>query len=242
MPVRPGGWRYHTTVPPRTDAAMPSSHTPAPRCQWFCVFARALDPRSGRRLAALFLGLILAHGRQTLSHWIQAAGLSGQYRRCYATGAAVGHRTERAATRLLLELLKPLVTAAPRRVLGLDDTPAERYRPKVQGVGVHHNPTPGPAGGPFVCGHVWVVLGLLVAHPLGGSRGLALVGPAVHPPEEPRDHRSEARPAFATTLEMAVELVRWAHGWLTLWAKAVWVVAGGRMPRPRCSSPCGRSG
>ena len=38
---------------------------------------------------------------------------------------------------------------------------------------------------------------------------------------------AKCRPAFATKLEMAVELVRWAHGQLKLWAKAVWVVADG---------------
>ena len=88
---------------------MPSSHTPAPRCQWFSVLAKALDPRSGRRLAILFLGIILTRGRRTLTGWIRAAGLSAQYRRCYATAAAVGRRTERIAMRLLLEVLEPPV-------------------------------------------------------------------------------------------------------------------------------------
>src|SRR3954452_19458568 len=93
----------------RTDAAMTSSHIPAPRCQWFSALAKALDPRSARRLAALFLGLILARGRRTLSSWIRAAGLSNQSRRCYATAAAAGRRIDRVATRLLLEPIKPLV-------------------------------------------------------------------------------------------------------------------------------------
>src|ERR1700738_2581360 len=61
-------------LPTRTDAAMTSSHTPAPRCQWFSALAKALDPRSGRRLAVLFLGLILARGRRTVSSWVRAAG------------------------------------------------------------------------------------------------------------------------------------------------------------------------
>ena len=54
---------------------MTSSHTPALRCRWFSTLAHALDPRSGRRLAVLLLGLILARGRKTLSSWIRAAGL-----------------------------------------------------------------------------------------------------------------------------------------------------------------------
>ena len=227
MPVRPGRWRYHTTNVLRTDAAMTSSHTPAPRCQWFSALAKALDPRSGRRLAVLFLGIILTHGRHTLSRWIRAAGLSSQYRRCYATAAAVGRRTERIGTALLLGVLKPLVADTPRVVLALDDTPTGRHGPKVQGAGVHHNPTPGPAGSPFVYGHVWVVLGLLVAHPLGGIIALPLLARLYIRQKNLGTVRAKDRPAFATKLEMAVALVRWAHGWLKLWAKPLWVVADG---------------
>jgi hypothetical protein len=173
------------------------------------------------------LGLILTRGRRTLSCWIRAAGLSNQYRRCYATVAAVGRGTERVATRLLLALIKPLVADAPRLVLALDDTPTPRYGPKVQGAGVHHNPTPGPAGSRFVYGHVWVVLGLLVAHPLGGVVALPLLARLYIRHKDLGTIAPKHRPAFATKLAMAVDLVRWAHGWLKLWQKAVWVVADG---------------
>lgn len=189
MPVRPGRWRYHTTTFHGTDAAMTSSHTPAPRCQWFSALAAALDPHSAPRLAALLLGLILSRGRRALSCWIRAAGLGAQYRRCYATAAAVGRRTERLATRVLLTRLKPLVAGAPQAVLALDDTPTKRYAPKVQGAGTHHNPAPGPAGSPFVYGHVWVVLARVVTHPRQRDRRPPPAGPAVHPPHEPRGHR-----------------------------------------------------
>jgi hypothetical protein len=153
--------------------------------------------------------------------------LSDQYRRCYATVVAVGRRTERLATRLLLELIKPLVADGPRVVLALDDTPTERYGPHVQGAGVHHNPTPGPAGSPFVYGHVWVVLGLLVAHPLGGIVALPLLARLYIRRKDLGAIEAKHRPAFATKLVMAVDLVRWAHGWLKMWEKAVWVVADG---------------
>jgi hypothetical protein len=206
---------------------MSSSHTPAPRCQWFSALARALDPRSARRLAVLFLGVILARGRRTVSCWIRGAGLSDQYRRCYATVAALGRRTERGATRLLLELIKPLVADGSRVVLALDDTPTRRYGPLVQGAGVHHNPAPGPAGSPFVYGHVWVVLGLLVAHPLGGIVALPLLARLYIRQRDLGAIPTRHRPGFATKLVMAVDLVRWAHGWLRLWGKAVWVVADG---------------
>jgi len=173
------------------------------------------------------LGVVLSHGRRTLSRWIRAAGLSAQYRRCYATAAAVGHRTQRIATRLLLEVVKPLVAGASRVVLALDDTPTRRYGPEVQGAGVHHNPTPGPTGAPFVYGHVWVVLGLLVAHPLWGIIALPLLARLYVRKKDLGAIGPKSRPAFATKLELAVELVRWAHGWLKLWGRALWVVADG---------------
>jgi hypothetical protein len=214
-------------LPPRTDAAMTSSHTPAPRCQWFSALAKALDRRSAPRLAALFLGLILSRGRRTLSCWVRAAQLSNQYRRCYDTVGAVGRRTQRVATTLLLDLIKPLVADAARVVLALDDTPTQRYGPHVQGAGVHHNPTPGPANSPFVYGHVWVVLGLLVAHPLGGIVALPLLARLYIRQKDLGAIKAKNRPAFATKLALAVELVRWAHAWLNVWGRAVWVVADG---------------
>lgn len=213
---------------------MTSSPTPAPRCRWFPTRAPALGPRSGRRLAALFLGPILAGGREALGRWIRAAGRSNPYRRCYA--AAVG-RTERVATRSLSGLVEPSVADTPRLVLALDDPPTPRYGPEVQGAGVHRDPTPGPAGGPFVYGHVGGVLGRPVTHPLRG------------PPAPPRLARpcirrkdldavaAKSRPAFATERELAVASVRGAYAWLNAWGRAVGGPTG-RTPPPRCSSPC----
>lgn len=194
---------------------------------WFSALADALDARSAPRLACLFLGAILARGRRTVTSWIRAAGLGPEFRPCYTTVAAAGKRADGVAARLVYEVVKPLLAGMSRLVLALDDTPTPRYGPHVQGAGVHHNPTPGPAGGPFVYGHVWVVLGVLVAHPLWGVIALPLLArlyvrkkdlPAIEP---------KHRPLFRTKLELAVELVRWAKGWLDFVAQPVWVVADG---------------
>ena len=91
----------------------------------------------------------------------RAAGLSTQFRPCYTTVAAAGKKAEDIAARLVCEVVKPLVADLPKLTLALDDTPTQRYGPFVQGAGIHHNPTPGPAGSPHVYGHVWVVLGTL---------------------------------------------------------------------------------
>src|SRR5439155_9672763 len=75
------------------------------------------------------------------------------------------------------QLLRRVVTLLPlpeRLLFALDDTPTQRYGPHVQGAGLHHNPTPGPATQKFLYGHVWVTLALLLRHPLWGTLGLPL--------------------------------------------------------------------
>ena len=137
---------------------MTSSHPiPAP-CQWFSRLAAALDRRSAPRLALLFLGAVLARGRRTVTTWIRAAKLSDQYPVLLHRRRG-GRQEGRHASprRLLTEVVRPLLSGAARLTLALDDTPTKRYGPHVQGAGVHHNPTPGPAGSPYVYGHVFVV-------------------------------------------------------------------------------------
>jgi hypothetical protein len=162
-----------------------------------------------------------------VTRWIRAARLSAQFRPCYTTVAAAGKRADGIAVRLIYEVLKPLLAGMNRVVVALDDTPTPRNGPHVQGAGVHHNPTPGPVGGPFVYGHVWVVLGLLVAHPLWGTIALPLLARLYVRKKDLPAIDKKHRPMFATKLELAVELVRWAKGWLDFVAQPLWVVADG---------------
>jgi hypothetical protein len=153
--------------------------------------------------------------------------LGPEFRPCYTTVAAAGKRADGVAVRLAHEVLTPLLAGMNRLVLASDDTPTPRYGRLVQGAGVHHNPTPGPAGGPFVYGHVWVVLGLLVAHPTWGMIALPLLARLyVRKKDRPAIDKKH-RPTFATKLEPAVGLVRWAKGWLDFVAQPLWVVADG---------------
>jgi DDE superfamily endonuclease len=202
------------------------ARTPPPSCHWFSRLASALDPRSAPRLVRLFLGAILARGRRTVTSWIRAAGLSNEFRPCYTTVSAAGKRTDLIAAHLAHGVVKPLVTAA-RLTFALDDTPTPRYGPHVQGAGVHHNPCPGPAGSPFVYGHVWVVLGLLACHPAWGVVALPLLARLYVRAKDLSGIDPRHRPAFRTKLELAVDLMRWAVGWLGLLGKPLWVVADG---------------
>jgi hypothetical protein len=175
----------------------------------------------------LFLGAVLARGRRTVTSWIRAARLSDQFRPCYTAVAAAGKRADRIAARLAMEVIEPLVKGTERLTFAIDDTPTERYGPHVPGAGVHHNPTPGPAGSPYVYGHVFVVLGLLVAHPAWGTIALPLLARMDVRKKDRPGIDPKHRPPFRTKLELAVELLRWAKLWLGPLGKPLWVVADG---------------
>ncbi|VTR93685.1 transposase family protein : Uncharacterized protein OS=Singulisphaera acidiphila (strain ATCC BAA-1392 / DSM 18658 / VKM B-2454 / MOB10) GN=Sinac_2157 PE=4 SV=1 [Gemmata massiliana] len=222
---------------PRTDSATPSSHPLPTSCHWFSRRASALDPRSAPRLAGLLVGAILARGRRTVTSWIRAGGLSDAFRPCDTTVSGAGKRTDLIAAHRAHGVVKPLVTGATRLVFALDDAPTERYGPHVQGAGAHHNPCPGPANGPFVYGHVWVVLGLLAAHPTWGAIALPLLARLYVRQKNLASIAPKHRPAFRTKLELAVELVRWAKVWLGFLGKPVWVVADGAYARAALLKP-----
>jgi hypothetical protein len=203
-----------------------SPPTPVP-CQWFTRLASVLDCRSAPRLALLFLGAVLARGRRTVTTWIRAANLSGRYQSCYIAVAAAGKKADSIARRLLIEVVRPLLKGATRLTLALDDTPTKRYGRHVQGAGIHHNPTPGPAGSPYVYGHVFVVLALLVAHPAWGVVALPLLARLYVRKKDLPGLDPKHRPPFRTKLELAVDLLRWAKPWLDLLGLPIWVVADG---------------
>jgi hypothetical protein len=131
------------------------------------------------------------------------------------------------AARLAHDVLRPLLGGLDRFLFGLDDTPTQRYGPKVQGAGVHHNPAPGPAGSPFLFGHSWVVLGWLAMHAVWGMIALPLLARLyVRNKDLPRVPAG-SRPPFRTKLQLAVELLRWLVTWLGWLGKPLWVVADG---------------
>jgi hypothetical protein len=216
---------------------MTSSHPRPVPCQWFSRLASPLDRRSAPRLVLLFLGAVLARGRRTVTSWIRAAKLSDQFRPCYTAVASAGKKADGIAARLTLEAVKPLVAEADRLTLALDDTPTPRYGPHVQGAGIHHNPTPGPAGSPYVYGHVFVVLGLLAHHTVWGTIALPLLARLYVRKTDLPGIDPKHRPPFRTKLELAVELLRWAQTWLGLLGKPLWVVADGAYAKKDVLAP-----
>jgi len=59
----------------------------------------------------------------------------------------LGRKVELLAGALLRIAVQVLVPQG-RILLAIDDTPSKRYGPKVEGAGLHHNPTPGTGPAP----------------------------------------------------------------------------------------------
>jgi hypothetical protein len=208
---------------------MPLSYLPARLSAWLAEITAALDPRSAPRLLALFLGALFARGRRTVTSWFRAAGITDAFRPAYSALRAAGRRAQALGHRLLGRVVRPLLGQLPgdRLLFGIDDTPTPRYGRHVQGAGVHHNPTPGPAGERFVYGHVWVTLAWLARHPLWDTLALPLRALLyVRAQDVPK--LAQAYPwEFRTKLQLAVELVRWLLIWLGRTGKALWLAVDG---------------
>jgi hypothetical protein len=208
---------------------MPLSQLPTLLSAWLTDLSAALDRRSAPRLFRLWLGALFAKGRRTVTSWFRAAGIATDFRRAYAALRAAGRRVDALSYRLLGTVLKPLmlrVSEGPWR-FALDDTPTTRYGPCVQGAGIHHNPTPGPAGEKFVYGHVWVTLAWLARHPAWHTLALPLRA-LLYVRAKDVPQLAEHDPwTFRSKLELAAELVRWLVVWLGQTGRALWLAVDG---------------
>src|SRR4051794_13781337 len=118
---------------------MPLSHLPASLAAAFTCLARWLDKRSAARVPTLLLGALFARGRRTVTSWLRAAGITDDSRNGYNPACAVGRRAHLMAVSALWAV-RPLL--GPKRLrLAIDDTPAPRHGPEVEGCGIHHSPT-----------------------------------------------------------------------------------------------------
>lgn len=194
--------------------------------QWMDWLAAGLHGRCRWRLPILITGILFAQGRRTVSSWLRAAGISDDFRDYYYFLAAVGRKTEILATRLLVLLLSRL-PVGDRLLFGLDDTPTKRYGPKVQGAGIHHNPTPGPADQKYLYGHIWVTLAWIVRHPLWGTIGLPLWAMLYVRAKDIGKIPKKYKWPFQTKLILAARLVEWAANIVQAAGKSLWIVADG---------------
>ncbi|MDG3007717.1 hypothetical protein [Paludisphaera mucosa] len=78
---------------------------------------------------------------------------------------------------------------------------------------MHHDPAPGPSGSPYVYGHVFAVLALLIDHETWGMIALPLPSRLYVRKSDLPGIDPKHRPTFRTKLELAVELLRRAKSW-----------------------------
>lgn len=194
--------------------------------QWVEWLAAGLHGRSRWRLSLILLGMVFARGRRTVTSWLRAVGIQDDFSDYYYFLQPLGRKSKELAERLFTLLLVRLANEV-RVLLAVDDSPTERYGPQVQGAGIHHNPTPGPADHQFLYGHIWVTISLVLRHPLWQTIGLPLLGLLYVRAKDiariPKKHRWK----FRTKLELAASAVlRFAKLAKTA-GKALWVVADG---------------
>ena len=192
------------------------------------VLQTALDPRVAFRFSIIVSGMLLAAGRRTASAWFVAAGVQDDWDRFYDCLISVGRTSAKLATALLGLMVRKLVPG-DRIILGMDDSPTARYGKHVEGAGVHHNPTAGPADGEWLYGHNFVALAWLGTHPVWGVIALPLLSMLYVRHVDMTKLAEKYDWEFRTKHQLGVELMTWfVNAIRVLGVKAkVWLVVDG---------------
>lgn len=194
----------------------------------FSALVFFLDARIQSLTVRIFRGMFLAQDqRRTASRWFRAAGIRRKYKSAYRHLAAVGRESLSMSTAVGRLVLKHPAAQSEKIVIALDDTLTKRYGPKVEGAGIHHNPTPGPIGQLLEYGQNFVVAALLAWHPLHGIIGLPLRAQLYVRQKEVATLPRKYQWKFRTKLQLAVEILQWLSKSLFSPGKAVWIVADG---------------
>ena len=193
---------------------------------WIQQLSRLLHQANAWRFAPLLWGMLFARGRRTVACWLRTGELGNDYQSYYYFLGSLGRNVTSVAG-ALLHLAMRVLCPGERLLFAIDDTPTKRYGPLVEGAGVHHNPTPGPAGQKFLYGHVWVTLALVVRHSLWGTIGLPVLAFLYVRQIDLAGMVPWYRVKFQTKLQQAAALVEWATFWLRILEKKLWVVVDG---------------
>jgi hypothetical protein len=195
---------------------------------WIEQLSGVLQGRLAWRLLPLLTGMLFAQGRRTVASWLRGGHLGNDYQRYYYFLGSLGRKIEWVAVRVL-RLVACRLPLGDSLLFAIDDTPTKRAGPWVEGAGIHHNPTPGPAQHKFLYGHVWVTLAWIVQHPCWGVIGLPLRALLYirHKDLGTIAPWNRKHFPFRTKLELAAALVTWVADWLRFLGKPLWIVADG---------------
>ena len=197
-----------------------------------------LHQRSAWRLAVIFTAMLFARGRKTITSWLRAAGINRCYKAYYYFIGSLAQKTENIATELFKIMIRRIYKNTNTVLAAIDDSPTSRYGPKVQGAGIHRNPTPTPDGRKFVYGHVWVTLSAIVRHKSFGVIGLPLLARMY---VKAKDVKTIGL-TFKSKTEQAVELAKWAYNCCKGLGKKLWIVTDGGFTRASFLKPVIKTG
>jgi len=192
-----------------------------------------LHQRSAWRLAVIFTAMLLAKGRKTITSWLRAAGINRCYKAYYYFIGSLAQKTENIATELFEIMIRKIYKNTNTVLAAIDDSPTQRYGPKVAGAGIHRNPTPTPDGRKFIYGHVWVTLSAIARHKSFGTIGLPLLAKMYVKAKDIKN----AGLAFKSKTEQAVELSKWAYNGCKNLGKKLWIVTDGGFTRASFLKP-----
>jgi hypothetical protein len=172
--------------------------------------AGMLDARMAFRLSVIMAGMMVADDRRVAAAWFSAAGVQDDWDRFYDCLISVGRKTRFLALPLLIAVVRKFAPGPDgHMIVAVDDSPTQRYGRHVEGAGVHHNPTAGPADGEWMYGHNWVTLCFLATHPLWGVIALPLRSLLYVREKDVASLPAKYGWNFRTKLELAVHLVTW---------------------------------
>jgi len=189
-----------------------------------------LNKRMAFRLSIIIAGMLLADDRRTAAAWFASAGVQEDWDRFYDCLASVGRTSEKMAMVILGLIVQKFVSnSSDRIVLAIDDSPTSRYGKHIEGAGVHHDPTPGPADNEWLYGHNWVTLAWLAPHPLWGVIALPLRSLMYVRQMDIEKLEEKYGWKFRTKHQLGVELMTWVVASLRkLGVEAtVWLVVDG---------------
>lgn len=193
---------------------------------WINNLSGLLHRGNAWRLAPLLWGMLFARGRRTVASWLRVAELGDDYQGYYYFLGSLG-RNVKSVAGALLRLAVDTIGPGERLLFAIDDTPTKRYGKHVEGAGIHHNPTPGPAEQKYLYGHVWVTLAWVVRHASWGTIGLPLLAFLYVRRANLDSIAPWCKVKFQTKLEQAADLVEWAACYVNLLGKKLWIVVDG---------------